>query len=122
MERNEITAEIDIMELDHEEILIRREEGALESRLQMLNTATIKVFLDSIMEFGDDAFDDDFAISLASFYGRNLLMSLQKVVEWHSKATHTANKKKMYHSTLDFLRAFIDGTEHRYEPKEPIKK
>ena len=122
MERNEITAEIDIMELDHEEILIQKEEGALESRLQMLNTATIKVFLDSIMESGDGFFDDDFAISLASLYGRNLLISLQKAVEWHSKATHTANKKKIYNSTLDFLRAFIAGNKHRYEPKEPIKK
>lgn len=122
MERNEITAEIDIMELDHEEILIQKEEGTLESRLQMLNAATTKVFFNSIIESGDGSFDDDFAISLASLCGQNLLLSLQRAIEWYSTNKHNIDEKMIYHSTLDFLRAFIDGTKHRYEPKEPIKK
>ena len=46
MERNEITAEISILELDHEEIFIRKEEGSPNSLSNMLNAAVTQLFIE----------------------------------------------------------------------------
>ena len=87
MERNEITAEISILELDHEEIFIRKEEGSPNSLSNMLNAAVTQLFIDMAMEApGDNNDPKTFIQKITTLYSIALLTSLQNMAEQIGRA------------------------------------
>ena len=97
MERNEITAEISILELDHEEIFIRKEEGSPNSLSNMLNAAVTQLFIDMAMEApGDNNDPKTFIQKITTLYSIALLTSLQNMAEQYSKAAQISDKKQFF--------------------------
>ena len=123
MERNEITAEISILELDHEEIFIRKEEGSPNSLSNMLNAAVTQLFIDMAMEApGDNNDPKTFIQKITTLYSIALLTSLQNMAEQYSKAAQISDKKQFFRDTIDALHYFIEALKDNFEPNEPKAK